>query len=344
MREGAAPELQRISSWCEAHQLRIGEALDLEPFAGGQSNPTYALHTSTGRYVIRRKPAGRLLKGAHAIEREARVQRALREAAFPVPEVLAVCEDPNVIGAPFYIMTLVDGRLFWRSSFDEASASERPALFDAMNRTLARLHGISPSSIGLQDYGRPERYLARQIGRWSAQYLADSDAGRLVDLDVTADWLPGVAPNEDRTAIVHGDFRVDNLIFSHNAAEVAAVIDWELSTLGDPLADFAYHLMMYYLPPSFPGGLLGVDLAAIALPSEAEYVARYCERTGRGEIAILGVYIAYNLFRFAAIVHGIKGRMLRGNASSADAQRLVDQLPLLATIARQQAVRAGMPV
>ncbi|MBN2973343.1 phosphotransferase family protein [Roseomonas aeriglobus] len=334
---------RRLSAWLNLQAPEVGDVESVERFAGGQSNPTFALHAAGGRYVLRRKPQGALLRGAHAVEREARVQSALYAAGFPVPRIIATCEDAGVVGSPFYVMALVEGRMFWESSFAAASPSERPLLFDAMNATLARLHAIRPGDVGLGDYGRPDRYVERQIARWSAQYRADGGAGRVPELEALAAWLPTAVPKDEETAIVHGDFRVDNLIFAPDRPEIVAVIDWELSTLGHPIADFAYHLMMYRLLPSFPGGLLGVDISAARLPTEASYVERYSERTGRKGVADLDFYLCYNLFRFAAIIHGIKGRMLRGNASSAEAGRLVEQLPTIARLAHEQGVRAGMP-
>ena len=333
----------RFKRWLVENSPAIGAPIAIKRFSGGQSNPTFALTATGGSFVLRRKPEGPLLKGAHAIEREVRVQAALGKAGFPVPEIVALCEDPDILGTPFYLMSLVEGRLFWDSTFADAPAAERPRLFDAMGETLARLHAISPETIGLADFGRPAHYLARQIERWSSQYRADVEAGRIAELDAIADWLPGVVPPDEPGRIVHGDFRVDNLIFAPDRPEVLAVIDWELSSLGHPLADFAYHLMMYRLPPTVPGGLLGLDLGASGIPPEEDYVERYCERTGRVSANNLEIYLCYNIFRFAAIIHGIKGRMLRGNASSPEAAKLADQLPAIARIAIEQARRAGMP-
>ena len=270
-----------LSAWLSTHVPQIGAISSIERFVGGQSNPTFAVTTSAGRFVLRRKPAGPLLKGAHAVEREARVQTALHDAGFPVARVVATCDDPAVIGSPFYLMTLVEGRLFWDSTFASADRAERAALFDAMNTTIARLHAVDPIAVGLADYGRADRYLERQVARWSTQYREDAAAGHLPELDAVAAWLPTAVPPDGAAAIVHGDFRVDNLIFAPDRPDVLAVIDWELSTIGDPIADFAYHLMMYHLPPSFPGGLLGIDLTAHGLPDEAAYVASYTKRTGK---------------------------------------------------------------
>jgi len=321
-----------LQDWMAGH-VSVGRGpLQIKQFAGGQSNPTYLVHTPEQDYVLRRKPPGPLLKGAHAIEREARVMQALRKADFPVPRVHALCEDESIIGSAFYLMDRVPGRVFWDASFGSLPLSERAAHFDAMNATLARLHQIDPARIGLQDYGRPGQYVQRQVARWSSQYREDDLAGRNDDMDCLADWLPAHLPDEDEAAIVHGDFRVDNMIFHPQAPRVLAVLDWELSTLGHPLSDFAYHVMMYRLPPDILGGLQGVDLAAAGLPSEAAYVRAYCERTGRQAIPDLDVYIAFNLFRFAAILHGIRGRAARGTASSAQAAAMSANLERVAAI------------
>ncbi|GLS99997.1 aminoglycoside phosphotransferase [Sphingobium jiangsuense] len=331
----------RLAGWMQAHVEGFAGPLTIEKFAGGQSNPTYKLTTPGGRYVLRRKPPGQLLKGAHAVDREARVQTALYRAGFPVAKVHGLCTDDSVIGTWFYVMDMIDGRIFWESGFPGVSRADRPAYFDAMNATLAALHSVDYQAIGLGDYGRPGNYFERQIARWTRQYREDEAGGRLDDMDWLADWLPAHLPPGEETSIVHGDFRCDNMIFHPTEPRVLAVLDWELSTLGHPLADFTYNLMMYRSPPDLPGGLLGLDFEALNIPGEEEYVAAYCRRTGRAGIDHLDFYIAYNLFRFGAIVHGVKGRMVRGNASSADAARLVAQLPLIARLARESAERAG---
>lgn len=331
----------RLNDWMKAHVEGFAGPMTIEKFAGGQSNPTYKLTTPDARYVLRRKPPGPLLKGAHAVDREARVQTALRQAGFPVARIHGLCTDDSVIGTWFYVMDMVDGRVFWESGFPGVDRAERPAYFDAMNATLAALHSVDYQAIGLGDYGRPGNYFERQIARWTRQYREDEAGGRLDDMDMLADWLPAHIPPGEETSIVHGDFRCDNMIFHPGEPRVVAVLDWELSTLGHPLADFTYNLMMYRSPPELPGGLLGLDFEAMNIPDEGSYVAAYCRRTGRAGIDDLDFYIAYNLFRFGAIVHGIKGRMARGNASSADAARLVAQLPLIARLARESAERAG---
>jgi aminoglycoside phosphotransferase (APT) family kinase protein len=282
-----------------------------------------------------------LLKGAHAVEREARILSALESVRFPVPHVYGLCTDESVIGTWFYVMDCVVGRIVWDARFPEMSCANRARHFDAMNETLATLHGIDYAAIGLEDFGRTGNYFERQIARWSAQYLADEAAGRDPNMDRLVEWLPQHIPAGDETRLVHGDFRVDNLVFHPTEPRVIGVLDWELSTLGNPLADFAYHLMMYRMPPMVITGLLGADLAALNIPGEEDYVAAYCRRTGRSHIEHLDFYVAFNLFRLAAIFHGIKGRVVRGTAASAHAMKMVAALPALAARAWQEAERAG---
>jgi aminoglycoside phosphotransferase (APT) family kinase protein len=329
-----------LAGWMAANVADYAGPLTVEQFKGGQSNPTYKLTTPARAYVLRRKPPGPILKGAHAIEREARVLSALGTAGFPVPHVHALCEDDGVIGTPFYVMDMIEGRIFWDPMLPELAPAERGPIFDAMNATIAQLHGFDPEAIGLGDYGRPGNYFARQIARWSKQYLEDDVAGRDPNMDRLVEWLPVNIPPGEESAIVHGDFRLDNLIFHPAEPRVIAVLDWELSTLGHPLADFAYHLMMYRMPRLTIAGLAGQDLPALGLPSEADYVAAYCRRTGRTGIPDLDFYLAFNLFRFAAIIHGIKGRIARGNAASPHASSLVDDLPQIAALAWQEASKA----
>ncbi|MBS0254242.1 MAG: phosphotransferase family protein [Proteobacteria bacterium] len=324
-----------------AHVDGYAGPLSVEQFKGGQSNPTYKLTTPTRHYVLRRKPPGKLLPGAHAVEREAMAMSRLGAAGLPVPHVYGLCDDDAVIGSWFFVMELVEGRIFWNSSFPEVAPAERPAYFDAMNATIAQLHGFDPVAIGMGDYGKPGNYFARQIGRWSRQYLEDEAAGRLPDMDALAAWLPQAIPPGDETSVVHGDFRCDNMIFHPTEPRVIAVLDWELSTLGHPLADFAYHAMMYRMPADPLGGLAGLDLPALNVPTEADYVAAYCRRTGRERIANWDFYQAFNLFRLAAIVHGIKGRALRGNAASAAAAERIATLPALARLGREAMERCG---
>ena len=341
VRAGHGFDVAALDAWMHAHVAGYTGPLSVEQFKGGQSNPTYRLVTPTRAYVLRRKPPGTLLPGAHAVEREYRVLAALGQAGFPVAPVHGLCEDAGVIGTPFYVMDMVEGRIFWDSTLPALTPQERPAYFDAMNAAIAQLHGIDPQAIGLGDYGKPGSYFARQIARWSRQYREDEAAGRNDDMDWLADWLPGQIPAGDETTIVHGDFRADNMIWHPTEPRILAVLDWELSTLGHPLADFTYNLMMYHLPPHIIGGFKGADLVALNIPSQADYVAAYCARTGRDGIDNLPFYLAFNMFRFAAIIHGIKGRMTRGTASSPEAQSLVDTLPELAAIGRRTAQGQG---
>lgn len=339
VRAGFELDAARLEAWCRAEVAGFEGPLNIGQFKGGQSNPTYLLSTPSRDYVLRRKPPGQLLKGAHDVLREARVLTALGQVDFAVPEVLGVCEDESVAGSVFYLMSKVEGRVLWDVTLEDLPREARAATFDAMNATLARLHSVDPASIGLEDYGRPNGFVQRQIARWSGQYLSDEDAGRDPNMDRVIAWLEAHAPTSEEVAIAHGDFRIDNLIFDPAKPDVAAVIDWELSTLGHPLADFAYHLMMYRMPRHL-GGLAGVDLEAQGLPSEAAYIEAYCRRTGRTGIPDIDAYVVFNMFRFAAIIHGIRGRVLRGTAVSPEARTRAEQFPELAALAWKQAERA----
>lgn len=317
--------------------------LIVRQFPGGQSNPTYQLVTPQARYVLRRKPPGALLPSAHAIEREYRVMAALAaHADVPVAQPLLLCEDVSVIGTAFYVMQFVEGRIFWNPTLADMPREQRAAHFDAMNAAIASLHAVDPAAVGLADFGRAEGYVARQIARWSKQYLADEAAGRDPMLDRLIEWLPANAPrDEPPAAIVHGDFRIDNVIFHPREARVIAIMDWELSTLGDPFADFAYHLMMYRMSNESIPGLLGRDVAVLGLPSESEYVAAYCRRRDLAVLPHLDFYLAFCMFRLAAIFHGIRGRVVRGTAVSPQAQRYAAEVEGMAALAWQQARRAG---
>lgn len=325
---------QALAAWMTEHVDGYLGPLGVEQFKGGQSNPTYKLTTPGRDYVLRRKPPGEILKGAHAVEREARVLAALATTGYPVAKVYGLCTDDSILGSWFYVMELVEGRIFWDATFPGVSALERPAYFDAMNATIARLHMVDYTALGLEDFGKPGNYFARQLSRWSRQYLEDTDAGRNPDMDRLVEWLPANIPEGDETSIVHGDFRCDNMIFHPTEPRILAVLDWELSTLGHPLADFAYHAMMYQMPPHVVAGLAGADLAALNIPGEETYVDAYCRRTGRESIPGWNFYIAFNYFRLAAIFHGIKGRAIRGTAASAHAKDRAASFPILAALAR----------
>lgn len=341
VREGYSFDEAALSRWMEANVEGFAGPLAVEQFKGGQSNPTYKLVTPTRTYVLRRKPPGPVLKGAHAVEREAKVLSALGSVGFPVAHVYGLCTDESVIGSWFYVMEMVEGRIFWEATFPEVPAAERPAYIDAMNATIAQLHSIDHEAVGLGDYGKPGNYFARQVGRWSRQYLEDELAGRDPNMDALVEWLPTAIPEGDETSVVHGDFRCDNMIFHPTEPRVIAVLDWELSTLGHPLADFAYHAMMYHMPPHIVAGLVGADLEALNIPSEADYVAAYCRRTGRETIPSWDFYMAFNFFRLAAIFHGIKGRYLRGTAASAHAKDRAEAFPVLAKLAREAMERCA---
>jgi aminoglycoside phosphotransferase (APT) family kinase protein len=329
----------RLEYWMRDNIEGFEGPLNVERCQGGQSNPTYKIQTRAKVYAMRRKPPGPLLKGAHAIEREVRVQQALAKAGFPAAHVHALCSDVGVIGSSFYVMEWIDGRIIWDASFPAVARNERPRYFDAMNEALARLHTIDYEAIGLGDYGRKGNYFQRQIARWAGQYAADTDAaGRDANLERLIDWLPAHIPAGDETSIVHGDFRVDNLIFHPAEPRILAVLDWELSTLGSPLADFANHLMMYRMPPRIVAGLLGTDLASMNIPSQAEFVRAYCRRTGRDAIPDLDFFVAFNMFRLAAIFHGIKGRLARGTAFSPRAQEYAAGVSWMAELAWRQAM------
>ena len=341
VREGHQFDEAALVRWMASHVEGFAGPVTVTQFKGGQSNPTYRLSTPGRDYVMRRKPPGQLLKGAHAIEREAQVLTALGGIGFPVPHIFGLCTDDAVIGSWFYVMDMVEGRIFWDATLPEVSREERPAYFDAMNETIARLHMADYQAIGLGDYGKPGNYFARQISRWSRQYLEDVEAGRDANMDRLVEWLPGAIPPGDDIAIVHGDFRCDNMIFHPSEPRVIAVLDWELSTLGHPLADFAYHALMYHMPPNIVAGLIGTDLDALNIPSEQAYIAAYCRRTGREEIPNWPFYIAFNFFRLAAIFHGIKGRVIRGTAASAHARERAENFPVLAELA-SKAMDAAM--
>src|SRR5579872_100181 len=294
--------------------------VEVQQFKGGQSNPTFLVVAGTRRYVVRRKPPGQLLPSAHAVDREYRVMTALGKTDVPVPRTYLLCEDPGVIGTPFYVMDFVQGRIFWEPTLPTLAPAERGAVYDAMNDAIARLHRVDPSTVGLSDYGKPGNYFARQIARWSKQYLASETKPREIEaMHRLMEWLPQHVPADEAPRVVHGDFRLDNMVLHPTEPRVLAILDWELSTLGHPLADFAYNCMQWRLAPSTRGGLLGRDLRELGIPAETDYVAAYQRRTGRDRIADWDFCIAYNMFRLAAILQGIAGRVAQGTAASSHA-------------------------
>ena len=312
----SAVELERVAAWCVAHVPGFSGLRSAERITGGQSNPTYLLRAASGAYVLRRKPPGKLLKSAHAVDREYRVQKALAGTGVPVAPMLAYCADPGVIGSEFYVMGHVAGRSFDDPRLGEVAARDRAPLIDAMNDTLAAIHRVDLGAVGLADYGRPGNYFRRQIDRWSRQYAA-SETGKIADMDALIAALDRVCPEDDgRATLVHGDYRIDNLLFAPDAPQVAAVLDWELSTIGHPFADIAAVIMQWRMPPGGEGrGLAGVDRAAQGLPGDAEVVARYAAAMGLSGIPDFGFYVAFCFFRMGAILQGVKKRALDGNAA-----------------------------
>jgi aminoglycoside phosphotransferase (APT) family kinase protein len=328
-----------LSGWLEGHVPDFKGPIALTKFDGGQSNPTYRLDAASGSYVLRRKPFGALLPSAHAIEREYRVLSALQPLGFPVPRVFALCED-NVIGSAFYLMTLVEGSNFTDGALPGLSRESRRRAYLVMIDTLAALHRIDPDAAGLAGYGRAGNYFERQVARWIKQYRA-SETQRMEEMERLIAWLPATLPAQGAVAIVHGDYRIDNLILDASASRILAVLDWELSTIGDPLADVAYFLMNRETPNDGRSALHGLDLGALGIPPLDEAVARYCEKAGRDGIGNLDWYFAFNQFRLVGIGQGIKKRLIDGNASNAHAAEFASRLPAMAEQAWTFAQRAG---
>ena len=327
--EQHAFDTEALTAWLSQHVQGFAGPLRVEMFKGGQSNPTYQLITPARSYVMRSKPGpvARLLPSAHAIEREYAVMRGLAGSDVPVPQMLALCEDESIIGRAFYIMEFMAGRVLWDQSLPGMSVLERGAIYDEMNRVIAALHSVDYAARGLGGYGKPGNYFERQIGRWSKQYQA-SITEPIAEMDRLMQWLPKHMPasarDESRVSIVHGDYRLDNLMFHPTEPRAIAVLDWELSTLGHPLADFAYHCMSWHIPAALSRGIGGLDIAALGIPQEADYIRRYCQRTGIQDVDSLhadwNFYLAYNMFRIAAILQGIAKRVEAGTAASAQAK------------------------
>ena len=304
--------------------------LQVEQFKGGQSNPTFKLTAGGKAYVLRRKPPGVLLPSAHAVDREFRVISALAGTDVPVAKTYALCADPEVIGTMFYVMDCVDGRVLWDPTLPGMTPRQRAGIYDALNQVIAALHRVDPGKVGLADYGKPGQYIERQVGRWSKQYVA-SETQKIEAMDKMIAWLPKNIPATDETTIVHGDYRLDNTVFHPTEPKMLAVLDWELSTLGDPLADFSYHCMSWHIPPGKFRGIEGLPLAELGIPTEQEYVEMYFKRTGRKRVApsVWDYYMAYNLFRIAAICQGIAKRVVDGTAASEHARDAGARAPLL---------------
>jgi aminoglycoside phosphotransferase (APT) family kinase protein len=307
----------RLAAWMQTHIAGFSGPIDVQQFAGGQSNPTFLVQAASGRYVLRRKPPGKLLPSAHAVDREFRVLAALKDTPVPVAHVHALCEDDAVIGSAFYVMDYVEGRIFWDALLPEVPAQGRGDVYREMVRVLAALHSVDYAAVGLGDFGKPSRYVERQVARWTQQYRA-SETEKIDGIERLIEWLPGHIPADEQTSIVHGDFRLDNTIFHPTEPRITAVLDWELSTLGHPLVDLAYYCMRYHLPVAEFRGLGGVDPKAYMIPSEAECVAEYCRLRGVAPVAPKdwAYYSAFCMFRMAAILQGVLARALQGNASS----------------------------
>jgi aminoglycoside phosphotransferase (APT) family kinase protein len=321
-----------LASYLEKHIPEFSGPVSAEKFAGGQSNPTFKITAGDNAYVLRRKPPGELLKSAHAVDREFRVISALQDTDVPVPRTYVLCEDESVIGSMFYIMEYMEGRILWDPVVPEAKDNaERAAIYDAMNATMAALHSVNVDAVGLADYGRPGNYFERQVSRWSKQYRA-SETRNIPAMEALLEWLPANMPADDgAVSLVHGDYRLDNMMFHATEPRVIALLDWELSTLGHPLADLANQCMAWMLPREGGlKGLAGVDRASLGIPSDEEYVARYCERTGRNNIENWNFYLVFSLFRLAAICQGIVKRAEIGTASSAEADSRGDAVIPLA--------------
>jgi aminoglycoside phosphotransferase (APT) family kinase protein len=330
-----------LEAWLRANVEGYAGPLTINQFKGGQSNPTYQLVTPTRKYVLRKKPGGKLLPSAHAVDREFRVMSALYPTGFPVARQYALCTDDAVLGAMFYVMEMVEGRVLWDGSLKELAKDERRAIYENKIATLARLHATDHEKIGLSDFGKPGNYFARQIDRWSKQYKL-SETENIEEMNRLLEWLPATIPPGERTGIVHGDYRLDNLILHESEPRVIAVLDWELSTLGDPLGDFTYYLMSWVMPHDGRAGLGGLDLASLGIPTIEEVVALYCRHTGRDGIPELDWYFAYNAFRLACILQGIAGRVRDGTAASAHALQMIQRIRPLAAAAYAFGQKAGL--
>ncbi len=334
-------DVAALERWMTRQMTGFAGPIALAKFKGGQSNPTYRVDTPGKSYVLRRQPFGKLLPSAHAVDREYRLIAGLHPTGFPVPKpYFGLCADDSVIGSMFYLMELVEGRNFWDGALPSLTPPERTAIYNAMCDTLAQLHNTDHIAAGLGDYGRPGNYFERQIARWTKQYRA-SETEHMPDVEALIEWLPATLPQQDRVSIVHGDYRIDNMIFHASEARVIAVLDWELSTLGDPLADFSYFLMNWVTQPEGRSGVMGLAGPDTGIPTIEDMVARYCAATGRDGVPQLDWYFAYNLFRLTGIVQGIKKRIVDGTASSAQAAKSAERVGPLATAAWAFAKKAG---
>ena len=336
VRERHRIDTSRLEAWLRANVSGFRGSLSVEQFRGGQSNPTYRVEAGGTRYVVRRKPPGQLLPSAHAVDREYRVLSALQDSGVPVPRTHALCTDESVLGTWFYVMECVEGRVLWEPHLPGCAPAERFAIYDSLNATLALLHSVDWRALGLADFGRPGNYFARQLSRWTKQYLA-SQTQAVPEMDALMEWLPRTIPAGDETRLIHGDFKLDNTILHPTEPRVIAILDWEISTLGHPLGDFTYLCM-----PWLEGGAFaGIDLRAWGLPSLSEYAAAYCRRTGRASIESFDWYAAYQMYRAACIYQGILGRVRDGTAASDNASAIADVVPRMSRTAWAIARKLG---
>lgn len=330
-----------LTRWMEANVEGFAGPLSVNQFKGGQSNPTFQLVTPNKKYVMRKKPGGKLLPSAHAVDREYRVLSALYPTGFPVARTYALCTDESIVGAMFYVMDMVEGRILWNGALPDVAAEDRRKIYEHKIATLAQLHNTDHVAIGLGDYGKPGNYFARQVDRWTKQYRL-SETETIDEMNALAEWLPRTIPEGERTSIVHGDYRLDNMILHASEPRVIAVLDWELSTLGDPLGDFTYYLMNWVMPQDGRSGIAGLDLKALNIPTIEEVVATYCKLTNRDGIANLDWYFAYNAYRLACILQGIAGRVRDGTAASAHATEMIKRIRPLANAAHSFGKQAGL--
>ncbi len=330
----------RLTAWMHANVEGFNGPLHLTKFKGGQSNPTYKIEAASGNYVLRRKPFGPLLPSAHAVDREHKVQAGMHKTGFPVARQYGVCTDDSVVGSWFYVMGMVDGRTIWNGAMPDGNPEERRAVYNELIDVLAQLHNTDIEATGLSDFGKPGNYFGRQVDRWTKQYKL-SETEVMPEMERLIEWLPATLPEQTRTSVVHGDYRIDNAIFEKNGTKCLAVLDWELSTLGDPLADFTYVAMAWVTENAGRSGVMDLDRKALGIPELEEVVERYCAATGRDGIPDLNWYFAYNFFRLAGIIQGIKKRVIDGTASSQHAKDMSARVQPLADAAWRYAVKAG---
>jgi len=331
-------DVASLERYFAAHVPEIKGSLDVQQFKGGQSNPTYLLQAGGKKYVLRRKPPGNLLPSAHAVDREYRIMHALRDTDVPVPRMFCLCEDASVIGTPFYVMECVEGRVLWDPDLPGMTLEQRRAYYRELNRAIAALHSVDPAKVGLTDFGKPGNYVERQVARWIKQYRA-AETERIEAMENLIEWLPKNIPQDVSNSLTHGDYRFDNVIFHPTEPRILAIIDWELSTIGDPIADFVYHCMKYRMPGGGIASMSDAEKTKLGIPTEMEYRNLYCEFTGRKEIPNFDFYMAFGMFRLVGILQGVAKRFLDGNASSANAAETAKRTRPMAEAGWAQALR-----